>query len=82
MNDIRALIERDVEEFTALRRDLHQHPELAFKEIRTGGIVADLLEKWGYRVERNIGTTGIVGQLRNGEGTAAIGLRADMDALP
>lgn len=82
MEDIRKLIERDVEEFTALRRDLHQHPELAFQEIRTGNIVTSLLEKWGYTVERNIGTTGIVGQLRNGDSTAAIGLRADMDALP
>lgn len=82
MKNIRTLIERDVEEFVALRRDLHQHPELAFNEIRTGGIVADLLEKWGYKVERNIGTTGIVGRLRSGDGSAAIGLRADMDALP
>lgn len=82
MKDIRTLIERDAEEFIALRRDLHQHPELAFNESRTGDIVASLLEKWGYHVERNIGTTGIIGQLRNGEGSAAIGLRADMDALP
>ncbi len=82
MKDIRTLIERDAEEFVTLRRDLHQHPELAFTEIRTGGIVAALLEKWGYSVERNIGTTGVVGRLRNGEGSAAVGLRADMDALP
>lgn len=82
MQDIRELIERDAEEFIALRRDLHQHPELAFNETRTGDIVASLLEQWGYTVERNIGTTGIVGQLKRGESTAAIGLRADMDALP
>jgi len=82
MQDIRDLVERDVDEFITLRRDLHQHPELAFKEIRTGNIVASLLEQWGYTVERDIGTTGVVGQLRNGASTAAIGLRADMDALP
>lgn len=82
MNDIRELVERDVAEFIALRQDLHQHPELAFQEVRTGGIVADLLEKWGYHVERNIGGTGIVAQMRMGNGPASIGLRADMDALP
>ncbi|MEN5278473.1 M20 aminoacylase family protein [Brucella sp. TWI432] len=82
MQDIRELIERDAGEFIAIRRDLHQHPELAFKETRTAGIVASLLEGWGYTVERNIGTTGVVGRLRHGGSTASIGLRADMDALP
>lgn len=82
MNGIRELIQRDAEDFIALRHDLHRHPELSFQEIRTSGIVAGLLEKWGYSVERNIGTTGVVAQLRVGNGPASIGIRADMDALP
>lgn len=82
MNDIRQLIERDIEEFVSIRHDLHQHPELAFMEVRTGELVASLLEKWGYAVARNVGTTGIVGQLRHGNSANAIGIRADMDALP
>jgi hippurate hydrolase len=75
-------VEKYQEELIALRRDLHAHPELAFEEKRTSGIVAHLLEKWGYRVHRGLGGTGVVGTLANGPGRRAIGLRADMDALP
>ena len=71
------------DELTALRRDLHAHPELGFEEVRTAGIVADLLEKFGCEVHRGVGGTGVVGLLKgrtdNGK---RIGLRADMDALP
>jgi hippurate hydrolase len=70
------------DELVALRRDLHAHPELAFEEKRTSNIVAHLLETWGYRVHRGLGGTGVVGTLANGTGRRAIGLRADMDALP
>ncbi|MGH6875532.1 MAG: amidohydrolase, partial [Aestuariivirgaceae bacterium] len=70
------------DELIKLRRDLHAHPELAFKEERTSGIVAHLLERWGYRVHRGLGGTGVVGTLANGSGRRTIGLRADMDALP
>jgi hippurate hydrolase len=69
-------------EFISLRRDIHQHPELAFEEHRTAALVADKLEAWGYAVERNIGGTGVVGTLVRGHGSKRLGLRADMDALP
>lgn len=71
-----------LEEIVAIRRDLHQHPELAFQEKRTSGLVADLLASWGYDISRGIAGTGIVATLRRGQGEKAIGLRADMDALP
>ncbi len=71
-----------VEEFVDLRRDLHRHPELAFKEHRTSGIVAERLAAWGYEVARGIAGTGVVGTLRRGSGSRSLGLRADMDALP
>jgi hippurate hydrolase len=68
--------------FVALRRDIHQHPELAFEEHRTSALVANKLRGWGYAVTTGLGGTGVVGQLVRGEDTARIGLRADMDALP
>ncbi|MFA4912915.1 MAG: M20 aminoacylase family protein [Burkholderiaceae bacterium] len=71
-------------ELTALRRDLHAHPELGFEEVRTSGIVASALESYGIEVHRGIGKTGVVGVIR-GRGTDSgrmVGLRADMDALP
>lgn len=71
-----------VAEFVSLRRDIHQHPELAFEEHRTAALVADKLEAWGYQVERGVGSTGVVAQLRRGQGSKRLGLRADMDALP
>ncbi|RQS88761.1 M20 aminoacylase family protein [Burkholderia contaminans] len=73
---------RNAAEFIAIRHDIHQHPELAFHEQRTGNLVAERLEKLGYRVERGIGGTGLVGQMRLGDGARTIGIRADMDALP
>ena len=69
-------------EFVALRRDIHAHPELAFEERRTSDLVAERLERWGYQVHRGLGGTGVVGTLRKGGGSRALGLRADMDALP
>ena len=71
-----------VEEFTRLRRDIHRHPELAFDEHRTSSLVAAQLASWGYAVTTGLGGTGVVGQLRRGNSTQSIGLRADMDALP
>ena len=68
--------------FTALRRDIHQHPEIGFQEFRTSDLVAERLESWGYEVTRGLGGTGVVGQLKRGSGTRKLGLRADMDALP
>lgn len=64
------------------RQAIHQHPELAFEEHRTAGMVAALLRSFGVdEVVEGIGTTGVVGVIRNGNGPM-IGLRADMDALP
>ena len=67
---------------TAVRRDLHAHPELAFAETRTADIVAQCLGELGIEVHRGLARTGVVGRLRAGGGTGSIGLRADMDALP
>lgn len=69
-------------EITAVRRDIHAHPELRYEENRTADIVASKLREWGIAVETGIGRTGVVGSIRNGTGTRSIGLRADMDALP
>ena len=66
----------------ALRRDLHAHPELAFAEHRTAGIVAAALRALGLEVHEGIGGTGVVGVLRHGSGSRSVALRADMDALP
>ena len=78
---LQVLAERS-DEFVALRRDIHRHPELGFEEHRTAALVADKLESWGYAVERGIGGTGVVGRLVRGDGARRLGLRADMDALP
>ncbi|MEY4712112.1 MAG: hypothetical protein RIS88_1562 [Pseudomonadota bacterium] len=66
----------------ALRRDLHAHPELCFEEKRTADLVAAKLTEWGIPIHRGLGTTGVVGILKGGTSDRAIGLRADMDALP
>ncbi len=77
-----AALEADHAEITALRRDLHAHPELCFQEVRTADRVAEALTSWGIPVHRGLGTTGVVGVLKCGNSARAIGLRADMDALP
>ncbi|ACM39912.1 MULTISPECIES: M20 aminoacylase family protein [Rhizobium/Agrobacterium group] len=70
-------------ELTAIRHDIHQHPEIGFEEVRTSGIVAEKLTSWGIEVHRGYGKTGVVGRLRGKHaGNRSIGLRADMDALP
>ncbi len=70
------------QEMTRIRRDIHAHPELGFEEQRTSDLVAKALAAYGCEVVRGIGKTGVVGTLRAGKGARAIGLRADMDALP
>lgn len=70
------------QEFAAIRRDIHQHPELGFEEQRTSATVEELLKKWGYDVHTGYGTTGLVGVLKKGDSPRTIGIRADMDALP
>ncbi len=74
-------IESYKDEMIHLRRDIHAHPELAYQEERTAGLVAECLERWGVEVDRGLGKTGVVGTLSKGSGPS-IGLRADMDALP
>lgn len=72
----------------AMRRDLHEHPELAFQEVRTAGIVADTLNELGYEVQTGVGKTGVVGVIEGGKVGApadkmhTLLLRFDMDALP
>src|SRR5262249_42899782 len=68
-------------DMTAWRRDIHSHPETAFEEVRTADIVADKLKSFGIEVHRGLAKTGVVGVLRAGTSSRAIGLRADMDAL-
>jgi hippurate hydrolase len=67
---------------TEWRRDLHAHPELGLQEHRTSQFVADKLASWGIEVTRGLAGTGVVGTLRSGTSDRAIGIRADMDALP
>ena len=69
------------DELTAIRRDLHAHPEIGMEEVRTAGIVAEKLRSWGIEVHEGVGRTGVVGVLKRGEGPS-VGLRADMDCLP
>lgn len=68
------------DQIVAWRRDIHQHPELGFQEVRTSRLVADTLNQLGLEVQTGVGKTGVVAYL--GEGTPVIGIRADMDALP
>ncbi|MDB5748448.1 MAG: amidohydrolase [Massilia sp.] len=69
-------------ELEQIRRDLHAHPELCYEEQRTADVIAARLAEWGIPVVRGLGVTGVVGIVKNGTSNRAIGLRADMDALP
>lgn len=69
-------------EIQAIRRDIHAHPELCYEENRTANVVVKKLTEWDIPFERGLGVTGVVGIIKNGTGKRAIGLRADMDALP
>src|SRR5688572_21170959 len=66
----------------SLRRDFHMHPELGFREFRTGGIVAKELESLGMEVTKGVGKTGVVGLLEGAKPGPTLLLRFDMDALP
>lgn len=76
-----SVIDQDGDRLINIFKDIHQNPELAFTETRTSGIVAKELQALGYEVKTDIGQTGVVGILRNGDGPAVM-YRADMDALP
>jgi hippurate hydrolase len=79
---INELLPALTQKIAALRRDIHAHPELAFDEKRTAAKVADYLDSLGLEVHRGIARTGVVAKLALGSSKRAIGLRADMDALP
>lgn len=88
MDRLKSDIDEIVPGMVAMRRDLHEHPELAFEEVRTSGIVAQRLQALGLDVQKGVAKTGVVGLL-HGEGSGAgqpgaktIAIRADMDALP
>jgi amidohydrolase len=68
-------------ELETIYKDLHQHPELSMQEFRTASLVAERMKALGYEVTAEVGVTGVVAALRNGEGPVVM-LRADMDALP
>jgi amidohydrolase len=74
----------DAAAVTAIRRDLHAHPELCFEEKRTADVIAKALTDWGIPIHRGLGTTGVVGIIKGTKGNSlrAVGLRADIDALP
>ena len=85
LDHLKSEIDERVPDLVAMRRDLHEHPELAFEEIRTSGIVAQRLRSLGLEVQTGIAKTGVVGLLRgeaSGENAKTIAIRADMDALP
>ncbi len=74
----------DAAAVTAIRRDIHAHPELCFEEKRTSDVIAKALTDWGIPIHRGLGTTGVVGIVKGTAGSSAraVGLRADIDALP
>jgi len=72
----------DAASITQMRRDIHAHPELCFEEQRTSDLIAKALTDWGIPVHRGLGKTGVVGIVKNGSSKRAVGLRADIDALP
>ena len=72
----------DTAAITAIRRDIHAHPELCFQENRTADVIAKALTDWGIPIHRGLGKTGVVGIVKNGTSSRAVGLRADIDALP
>ena len=72
----------DVAAIQAIRRDIHAHPELCFQEERTADVIAKALTEWGIPIHRGLGKTGVVGIVKNGTSSRAVGLRADIDALP
>ena len=82
MVDFRALAEAMKDELITFRRDFHKHPEIAFEEARTSGIVAYELNKLGLEVQTGVGMTGVVGILEGPKDGPTVLYRADMDALP
>lgn len=82
MKNIIDSITKSADEFIAIRRQLHQHPEIGFEEQSTSDFIAQYLEKLGYSIHRGMATTGVVATLQQGDGPQRLGIRADIDALP
>ena len=74
--------EADLRELVEVRRDLHQHPELGFEEVRTSGIVAQRLRALGIEPKTGVAKTGVLAAVRGARPGKTVLLRADMDALP
>jgi hippurate hydrolase len=72
----------DAELIQSVRRDIHAHPELGFAETRTSDLIAARLQEWGIPIQRGLAKTSVVGILKHGSSARAVGLRADIDALP
>ncbi|WP_286194998.1 M20 aminoacylase family protein [Agrobacterium sp. Ap1] len=72
----------DMTDVIAIRRHLHENPEIGLSEIKTSDFIAEKLEEYGYQVTRGLAKTGIVATLKNGNGERSVGIRADIDALP
>jgi hippurate hydrolase len=81
MNLLDSIVSQSAQ-LVAIRRDIHAHPELCFQENRTSDLVAAKLTEWGIPIHRGLGKTGVVGIIKGGDSGRALGLRADMDALP
>ncbi|MFN4143005.1 M20 aminoacylase family protein [Aestuariivirga sp.] len=79
---IEDILKKHLPELSAIRRDIHAHPEMLFEEVRTAKVVAEELSRLGFKVTTGIARTGVVGTISNGSSSRVIGIRADMDALP
>lgn len=82
MKKIIDAVKKYEQEFTEIRHQLHRQPEIGFEETQTSDFIAEKLQSWGYEVYRGLAKTGIIGTLKQGNGTKVIGLRSDIDALP
>ena len=76
------MIQPELQQITAWRRDLHEHPELSNREVRTAKVIAAELKKLGYDVRTGLAHTGVVGVLKGGKAGPKLAIRADIDALP
>ena len=80
--EIKTAAERMAPALVETRRDIHRHPELGNREVRTGKLVADRLKALGLDVRHPVAKTGVVGVLKGGKPGAVVAIRADLDALP
>ncbi len=78
---IDALFDKDYPQLEAMYKDIHQHPEIAFHEVRTAALLAGKMRKLGFEVTEKVGGTGVVALYRNGEGPTVL-VRTELDGLP